>query len=156
MTRPLKKVLVLPHREAITHLGSFGAQREKSCWIAVFKGKIPESAKGVRPRFFAFLEFDDVEKEETAYAFGLLLFDEEQARWAAQTLTEALEAGCEEFIFSCDAGRSRSAGLAEAFATFLKELEIPFEKKHSRPPSPNPLAKGRLYQALKGFAQKLL
>ena len=144
-----RKILVFPHRRAVEYLGKFGAPRDNSCWIAVFKTGIPASAKGVKPRFFAFLEFDDVEDLRTAHTFGLIPLDEEQALWAAQVLLDALNEGCKEFIFSCDAGRSRSAGLAEAFALFLKEENIPFEKFHHREPVPNRLVIERLYRALR-------
>ncbi len=128
-----RKLLVFPHREAIGYLGGFSSRKETSCWIAIFKGQVPESAKGVKPRFFAFLEFDDVDNENIAYNFGLLPLEEEEALWAAQILIKALKSGCKEFIFSCDAGRSRSAGLAEGFADFLREQNIPFQKAHHRP-----------------------
>ena len=145
----MKRLLVFPHRRAVEHLGRFEAPRDRICWLAVFRPRVPESALAVKPRFFAFLEFDDVSREEEARNFGLLPFDEDQALWAAETLLIALKHGVEEFLFSCDAGISRSAGMAEAFACFLAEKEIPFEKHHYRPPSPNPLVKEKLLLALK-------
>ncbi len=145
-----KKILVLPHRRAIERLGQLNPP-SNPCWIAVFRPSVPASAKAVKPRHFAFLEFDDVTDEKQARDFGLLPFDEAQAFYAAEVLLQALQEGVKEFIFSCDAGISRSAGLAEAFACFLKEMGFPFEKEHLHPPNPNPLARQRLYQALKAL-----
>ncbi len=141
------RILVLPHRRAIERLG--GWTKPHACWVAVFRPAVPASAKAVKPAYFAFLEFDDVADEKLARDFGLLPLDEDQALYAAEVLLQALSAGVEEFIFSCDAGISRSAAMAEAFARFLEEEEISFEKEHLRAPNPNPLVRERLYQALK-------
>ncbi|NPB09381.1 MAG: hypothetical protein GXO17_03415 [Thermodesulfobacteria bacterium] len=145
----MKRILVFPHRYAIEYLKSPELERGKVCWVAVFRPAVPDAAKAVRPDYFAFLEFDDVADEEAARNFGLLPLSEEEALYAADTLLRALDAGVQEFVFSCDAGISRSAGMAEAFARFLEEQGLAFEKKHLRFPQPNPLVRERLLRALK-------
>ena len=148
-----RKILVLPQRQALEYLSRPESDPEKVCLIAVCNPGVFPSVLRDKARFCAFLEFDDAPDEKTAYAFGLTLLDDVQAHWAGETLLEALNEGCLEFVFSCEGGRSRSAGLAQGFVRFLEEEGIPYQLIHAKAPTPNPLACERLYLALKRLAQ---
>ncbi|OAG27808.1 hypothetical protein [Thermodesulfatator autotrophicus] len=146
------KVFIYPNRIAIGELGNFRGREETICWIAAYKEKLPEVSQLVKPNFFLFLNFDDITSEKEALIFGLTPFDEVMAELTAETLIAALKAQCENFIFSCDAGISRSAGMAEAFCVFLKEQGKAYQKFAHRHTSPNLLVKERLLKALKMLA----
>ncbi|WP_456371011.1 hypothetical protein, partial [Thermodesulfatator atlanticus] len=148
----VKKLIVCAHREAIGRLGGFAEKR--ACWLAAYKERLPEPAYLVKPEFYLFLQFDDARSERDALNFGLTVFDELMAELAAETLLEALNKGCTEFIFSCDAGVSRSAGMAKAFERFLAHHKIPYHVEVARPTMPNPLVENRLWQALKTLYSK--
>ncbi len=148
-----RKIIVLPQRQALEYLSRPENTPEKVCLIAVCNpGAFPRALKD-KARFYAFLEFDDVPDEKTAHTFGLTIFDDVQALWAGETLIKALKEGCLEFVFSCEGGRSRSAGLAAAFAKFLEEKGISFQLIHTKPLAPNPWVREKLYQALKGLTK---
>ncbi|AEH44136.1 hypothetical protein Thein_0252 [Thermodesulfatator indicus DSM 15286] len=143
------KIFVHPHRIAIGELGHFRTKEELICWLAAYKDKLPSASEIIKPKFYLFLNFDDVRSEQEAINFGLTPFDELMAELAAETLLEALRAGCQKFIFSCDAGVSRSAGMAEGFGLFLQKLGKPFQMVSSRQTSPNLLVKEKLFESLK-------
>lgn len=58
--------------------------------------------------------------EEQARELGLEPFTREHAETAARFLVDAYRDGMRFFIFTCEAGRSRSAGAAHAFVRWLR------------------------------------
>ena len=85
---------------------------------------------------------------EDARRFGLRVFDRRRAFELARFLVEAYGLGVREFVFVCEAGRSRSAGAAQAFETWLRAQGEDPEVFKVFASSPNQLIRENLKEAL--------
>ena len=147
------EVLVVPNRKALK-LAKEG-KLAKACWIASYwETKFNRNLKRIlrykplKVGAMLVLCYPDEVDLKMAQKEGLPVFDETMAKKVAETIDRAMAEGVKTFVFSCDAGVSRSAGMAQAFENWLKQKGLSYTVCHQNPANPNPLVRELCYRML--------
>lgn len=148
------EILVIPNRKALK-LAKAG-ELAQACWVASYwESKFRRDLrcalryKPFRVGVMLVLCYPDEADPEEAKEAGLPTFDKAMAEKATAALDRAVAKGIKRFVFSCDAGISRSAGMAQAFEEWLRRKGLPCKVQHQNPPQPNSLVRRLCLEALK-------
>ena len=121
-----------------------------SCWILSWFDR-DWSQKPLKrfARHYLCLHYADISDKDLAKRLGLPYFDDRDAKRVVSLVERALDQGVTRIVFSCDAGISRSAAMAEAFFVWLESHGIRCRVKYEKFPHPNTLVKSELLKKLR-------
>ena len=147
------EILVVPNRKALK-LAKAG-ELAQACWVASywesrFKRDFKHALrrKPLKVGVMLMLCYPDKVDLKEAKKAKLPIFDKAMAEKATAALDRAVAKGIKRFVFSCDAGISRSAGMAQAFEEWLRRQGLPCKVQHQNPPQPNPLVRRLCFKML--------
>jgi len=142
-------IQVVPNRRALAlcKKSSLNTAFVMAWWDSDVRRKVRELNRK-KPCNLLVLHFPDTEDPGLAHLFGGVVFNEEMAEKVAKFLMNNLRRGVANFVFSCDVGVSRSAGMAMAFEQFLREQNIRVKTSFRNTPFPNEYVKNLLLKKL--------